>query len=162
MKKQLQQGFTLIELMIVVAIIGILASIALPAYQTYVAKSNITSIQASAAAGKTEVWQHYIDNGAMPVPSTTVIPGLFAVMGGDGVAANSGLPGGSVTSFTVSSDGTGTNNVLTGTVTLAGINGNVNTETIAFAYIDDGDALKFTCTPSANLDNKYLPKQCQD
>ena len=162
MKKQLQKGFTLIELMIVVAIIGILASIALPAYQTYVAKSNVTSIQASAAAAKTEVWQHYIDNGAMPTPSATVVPGLFSVMGGDGVAATSGLPGGSTTAFTVSSLAPGANNVLTGVVTLAGINGNVNTQTIDFAFIDDGNALKFTCTPSAGLDNKYLPKQCHD
>ena len=157
MKKQLQKGFTLIELMIVVAIIGILASIALPAYQTYVAKSNITSIQASAAAGKTEVWQHYIENGAMPVPSTTVVPGLFSVMNG-AAAATGALPGGSTTAFAVTSQAPGVNNVLTATVTLQGINGNVNTNTIAFAYIDDGDSLQFTCTSA--IDPKYLPNQC--
>ena len=151
MKKQLQKGFTLIELMIVVAIIGILASIALPAYQTYVAKSNITSIQASAAAGKTEVWQHYIDNGAMAVPSATVTPGLFAVM-------DSALPGGSTTAFAVADVNGGTANSLTATVTLQGINGNVNTDTISFAYVDNGDSLQFICTSS--IDAKYLPNQC--
>ena len=97
MKKQLQKGFTLIELMIVVAIIGILASIALPAYQTYVAKSNITSIQASAAAGKTEIWQYYIENGAMPSAAAykSSVSGLYSVM-------DKALPGGSTTKYAVS------------------------------------------------------------
>jgi len=150
MKKQLQKGFTLIELMIVVAIIGILASIALPAYQTYVAKSNITSIQASAAAGKTELWQYYIENGQMP-PAATDTPSLNGVM--------AALPGGSTGAYTVNQ----ANNTATWTVTLAGINGNVNTKDVVFNYIDDGNALTFTCVvAAADIDNKYLPKQCQN
>ena len=53
MKKQAQAGFTLIELMIVVAIIGILAAVAIPAYQDYVAKSKFSAALAEVAPGKT-------------------------------------------------------------------------------------------------------------
>jgi len=156
MKKQLQKGFTLIELMIVVAIIGILASIALPAYQTYVAKSNITSIQASAAAAKTAVWQYYIDNGGMPadVAAVTADDNLSGL---NGLMTGGTLPGGSTGLFTAGADATSMSYV----VTLAGINGNVNAQTVTFGYVDDGDALLFTCTAAAT-DNKYLPKQCQN
>lgn len=55
MKKQMQQGFTLIELMIVVAIIGILAAVAIPQYQNYVAKSQVTRVMQETGALKTVV-----------------------------------------------------------------------------------------------------------
>jgi len=61
MKAQMQKGFTLIELMIVVAIIGILAAVALPAYQDYTKRAKMTEVIAFVAAAKTGVAEAYSD-----------------------------------------------------------------------------------------------------
>src|ERR1700716_3656331 len=64
--KAVQKGFTLIELMIVVAIIGILAAIAIPAYQDYTIRAQVTEGLNLAAPVKTAIAEHYANNGTWP------------------------------------------------------------------------------------------------
>lgn len=65
MKRTMQQGFTLIELMIVVAIIGILAAVALPAYQDYTARAKITEVIGFMSAAKAGVAEAYASEGGL-------------------------------------------------------------------------------------------------
>src|SRR5947207_3067665 len=68
MSKQLQQGFTLIELMIVVAIIGILAAVALPAYQDYTKRAKLSEVVLAASACRTSITEIYQSGSASNAP----------------------------------------------------------------------------------------------
>ncbi|WP_370233764.1 pilin [Alloalcanivorax venustensis] len=68
--KQVQKGFTLIELMIVVAIIGILAAVALPAYQDYTTRAKVSECVGMISACKTAVTEYYSSQGEMPTSAS--------------------------------------------------------------------------------------------
>lgn len=137
--KKLQQGFTLIELMIVVAIIGILAAVALPAYQDYTIRAKVSELMLAASSARTCVTEAYQSNGAT-FPST---------VGADCAITATGK----VTGATVATNGVIN---VTGSTAASSVGANVTlTLTPATAT---GGTLTWRCTGS---DNRYVPGSCR-
>lgn len=146
MKAQMQKGFTLIELMIVVAIIGILAAIALPAYQDYTARAQVSEAFTSTAGVRTALSEYAQTNGAYPDANTTPAVADLAVTGQYSTAAVTAGTG--VITITMAAAG----------VASAGVAGNsivLTPPTLA----NDPTSFDFVCT-STNMDQKYLPNTC--
>ena len=87
LNRSIQKGFTLIELMIVVAIIGILAAIAIPAYQDYLIRSQVTEGMSMAAAAKASVSEYYANKGSWPLDNSAAGLGVATEIQGKYVSA---------------------------------------------------------------------------
>ncbi|MCS4511248.1 pilin [Xylophilus ampelinus] len=146
--QQAQKGFTLMELMIVVAIIGILASVALPAYQDYVARAQMSEALTLASGPKVAISEVFAQNGSCPVN------------GSDGIAPAADIKGkyvDSVTTGGAAATGGGCTIValISSSTASKGIQG--KTLTLALSNADKGSNV-WTCTTSAA--QKYAPKAC--
>ncbi|MDP5208999.1 pilin [Microbulbifer sp. 2205BS26-8] len=142
MKKQ--QGFTLIELMIVVAIIGILAAVALPAYQDYTKRSHVSEGLALASGAKAAVQEYYSSQGAWPATNSAA-----------GLDSAAKIKGNAATSLTV-----GANGVISVTFNskVAGTSAN----TLQLVPTDEGGSIAWACSGSGTtINDKYLPARCR-
>ena len=140
--KAIQKGFTLIELMIVVAIIGILAAIALPAYQDYTARAQMSEAMVLADGQKGAVTEFYADRGVMPANNASAGISPAADISGKYVASV-GINNGAITS------------TVRGQNVAAGIAGS----TLTLTPTATSGSVSWTCTSSASA--KYVPAACR-
>jgi type IV pilus assembly protein PilA len=140
-----QKGFTLIELMIVVAIIGILAAIAIPAYQDYIARSQVSEAFAMTAGQKTAIAEYAQNNGVYPGTGTKPTAASLAVAGTYADSAVTADTGAIV--VTMKAAGNVNAKIAGGKITLT-----------PPALATDSTTFVFTCT--STLPQKYLPKAC--
>ena len=149
MKMQMQKGFTLIELMIVVAIIGILASVAIPQYQNYIAKSQVSRVMGETGALRTAVETCLLD-GVAAADCHIGWSTSNLLLGTDSTAESTGQEGLVVTLATSATEST---------TIVASFGGNA-------AQALTGDSLTWTRTPegawgcTTTVDAKFRPAGC--
>jgi type IV pilus assembly protein PilA len=147
--KRVQQGFTLIELMIVVAIIGILAAVAIPAYQDYTIRAQVSEGLSLASGAKTALAEFYNQRGRFPdnneslgLQDSTDITGSYV----DRVDAGTGTDGGII-------------EVRFG----RDVNTQIDQQFLEISAVTSAGSIQWTCRSPATsgLEDKYLPTNCR-
>ncbi|EMT1301428.1 pilin [Neisseria gonorrhoeae] len=160
----LQKGFTLIELMIVIAIVGILAAVALPAYQDYTARAQVSEAILLAEGQKSAVTEYYLNNGIWPENN-----------GDAGVASSSSIKGKYVKEVKVAKG------VVTAQMASSNVNKEIKDKRLSLWARRENGSVKWFCgqpvtrTDKANddvtddatagnnkIDTKHLPSTCRD
>ncbi|HEZ4293342.1 TPA: pilin [Neisseria meningitidis] len=159
----LQKGFTLIELMIVIAIVGILAAVALPAYQDYTARAQVSEAILLAEGQKSAVTEYYLNHGIWPANNNSA-----------GVASSTDIKGKYVQSVEVK------NGVVTAEMKSSGVNKEIQGKKLSLWAKRQNGSVKWFCgqpvtrdnakaTDTADtgndtdkIDTKHLPSTCRD
>ena len=154
--KAIQKGFTLIELMIVIAIVGVLAVVALPAYQDYTARAQMSEALTLAEGQKSAVVEYYSDKGRFPANNEEA-----------GIAAASTITGKYVASVTVSADTSGADTSNNATITAkmkdSGVNKDIANKTLMLEGKRNAGSFDWTCKKGTDnpVDDKFLPSSCR-